>query len=47
MRVRKMTALMLAGAMTASMGTFAFADEAKELPTIDSIKLGHRSDCFN
>ena len=35
-----MTALMLAGAMTASMGTFAFADEAKELPTIDSIKLG-------
>ena len=40
MRVRKMTALMLAGAMTASMGTFAFADEAKELPTIDSIKLG-------
>ena len=24
MRVRKMTALMLAGAMTASMGTFAF-----------------------
>ena len=27
MRVRKMTALMLAGAMTASMGTFAFADE--------------------
>ena len=31
MRVRKMTALMLAGAMTASMGTFAFADEAKEL----------------
>lgn len=40
MRVRKMTALMLAGAMTASMGTFAFADEANELPTIDSIKLG-------
>ena len=40
MRVRKMTALILAGAMTASMGTFAFADEAKELPTIDSIKLG-------
>ena len=40
MRVRKMTALMLAGAMTASMGNFAFADEAKELPTIDSIKLG-------
>ena len=35
MRVRKMTALMLAGAMTASMGTFAFADEAKELPTIE------------
>ena len=40
MRVRKMTALMLAGAMTTSMGTFAFADKAKELPTIDSIKLG-------
>lgn len=40
MRVRKMTALMLAGAMTASMGTFVFADEANELPTIDSIKLG-------
>ena len=40
MRVRKMTALMLAGAMTASMGTFAFADEANELQTIDSIKLG-------
>ena len=34
MRVRKMTALMLAGAMTASMGTFAFADEANELPDV-------------
>ncbi len=40
MKVRKLTALVMAGAMTASMGTAAFADEAKELPTIDSITLG-------
>ncbi len=40
MKARKLTALVMAGAMTASMGTAAFADEAKELPTIDSITLG-------
>ena len=40
MKVRKLTALVMAGAMTASMGTAAFADEEKELPTIDSITLG-------
>ncbi len=40
MKVRKLTALVMAGAMTASMGTAAFADEANELPTIDSITLG-------
>ena len=40
MKVRKLTALVMAGSMVASMGTAAFADEAKELPTIDSITLG-------